>query len=106
MSGSGTIVFVESNTSGTGRLFVQAARGMGYRPVLVTARPEKYAYLSQPGAPEVIRVPRADEETVLAAIREQLDGGGEVAGITSSSEYFIGTAAALAARMGLPGPDA
>jgi biotin carboxylase len=104
MSGSGTIVFVESNTSGTGRLFVQAARGMGYRPVLVTARPEKYAYLSQPGAPEVIRVPQADEETVLAAIRERLDG--EVAGITSSSEYFIGTAAALAARMGLPGPDA
>lgn len=106
MSGSGAIVFVESNTSGTGRLFVQAARGMGYRPVLVTARPEKYAYLSQPGAPEVIRVPRADEETVLAAVRERLDGGRGVAGITSSSEYFIGTAAALAARMGLPGPDA
>lgn len=105
MSGSGTIVFVESNTSGTGRLFVQAARGMGYHPVLVTARPEKYAYLSQPGAPEVIRVPRADEETVLAAIRERLEGG-RVAGITSSSEYFIGTAAALAARMGLPGPNA
>jgi biotin carboxylase len=105
MSGAGTIVFVESNTSGTGRLFVQAARGMGYRPVLVTARPEKYAFLSQPGAPEVVRVPRADEETVLAAVRG-LDAGRGVAGITSSSEYFIGTAAALAARMGLPGPDA
>ena len=58
----GVVLFIESNTSGTGRLFVQTARGMGYRPVLVTARPEKYAYLSQAGAPEVIRVPRADEE--------------------------------------------
>ena len=44
------LLFVESNTSGTGRLFVQRARELGYRPVLITTRPEKYAYLAQPGS--------------------------------------------------------
>jgi biotin carboxylase len=102
----GAVLFIESNTSGTGRLFVQTARSMGYRPVLLTARPEKYAYLSQDGAPEVVIVPRTDEETLEATIRARFADGAEVAGITSSSEYFIATAAALAARFGLPGPDA
>jgi len=100
------VLFIESNTSGTGRLFVQAAREMGYRPVLVTARPEKYAYLSQEGAPEVIVVPRVDEDDLHRLILDRFDGGAGVAGITSSSEYFIATAAALAARFGLAGPDA
>lgn len=100
------VLFIESNTSGTGRLFVHTARGMGYRPVLVTARPEKYAYLSQPGAPDVVQVARVDEDTVEAMVRERFADGREVAGITSSSEYFIATAAALAKRFGLPGPDA
>ena len=35
------VLVIESNTTGTGRLFVSAARKIGYRPILVTARPEK-----------------------------------------------------------------
>jgi biotin carboxylase len=109
MSGAasrGVVLFVESNTSGTGRIFVHTARAMGFRPVLITAKPEKYAYLSQEGAPEVVVVPRVDEDELYAWVRERFAGGAEVAGITSSSEYFIATAAALAARFGLAGPDA
>ena len=62
MSGSPrrVLLFVESNTSGTGPLFVRTARDMGFRPVLVTARPEHYRFLSQDGAPEVAVVPRID----------------------------------------------
>ncbi len=102
----GVVLFIESNTSGTGRLFVHTARGMGYRPVLVTARPAKYAFLQDPGAPEVIEAPTDDEAALHALISERFAGGSEVAGITSSSEYFIATAAALARRFGLAGPDA
>jgi biotin carboxylase len=102
----GAVLFVESNTSGTGRLFVRTARAMGYRPVLVTARPEKYAFLAQEGAPEVVVVPRIDVDELHALVVRDFAGGAGVAGITSSSEYFIATAAALAARLGLPGPDA
>lgn len=100
------LLFIESNTSGTGRLFVHAAREMGFRPVLITAKPEKYAFLAQEGAPEVIRVLRTDEETLHGLIVRRFGGRVDVAGITSSSEYFIATAAALSARFGLPGPDA
>lgn len=105
--GSGkALLFVESNTSGTGRLFARTARNMGFVPVLITTRPEKYAYLAEEGAPEVVVVPRIDEDELQALIAERWDGAAGVAGITSSSEYFVATAAALAARFGLPGPDA
>jgi len=100
------LLFIESNTSGTGRLFVRAAREMGFAPVLATARPERYAFLSGADAPEVLVVPRADEATLEPLLRERHGEWGGIAGITSSSEYFIATAAALAARLGLPGPDA
>lgn len=100
------VLFVESNTSGTGRIFVHTARAMGFRPVLATARPEKYAYLSQEGAPEVLAVPRVDEDELYALFCDRFAGGAGIAGITSSSEYFIADAAALAARFGLAGPDA
>jgi biotin carboxylase len=99
------LLFVESNTSGTGRLFVRAAREMGFAPVLVTTRPGKYAFLAAADAPEVLAVAEVSEEALEPVLRARFGGGG-IGGITSSSEYFIGTAAALAARFGLPGPDA
>lgn len=105
-AGAKALLFIESNTSGTGRLFARTARGMGFAPVLVTTRPEKYSYLSEDGAPEVVVVPRIDEDELHALVSRRYDGGAGVAGITSSSEYFIATAAALAARFGLAGPDA
>jgi S-sulfo-L-cysteine synthase (3-phospho-L-serine-dependent) len=105
-AGGRALLFIESNTSGTGRLFVHTARELGFAPVLITAKPEKYAYLAEAGAPETIVVPRIDEDALDLLIRERFDGGAGVGGITSSSEYFIATAAALAARLGLPGPDA
>ncbi|HEX2079992.1 MAG TPA: ATP-grasp domain-containing protein [Longimicrobium sp.] len=104
--GRAAVLFIESNTSGTGRLFVRTARGMGFAPVLVTARPEKYAFLAEEGAPEVIRVPRTDEDALYALIQGRFGGAAGIVGITSSSEYHVATAAALAARFGLPGPDA
>jgi argininosuccinate lyase len=106
-SGGGkALLFIESNTSGTGRLFVHAAREMGFRPVLITAKPEKYAFLAQEGAPRVMVVGDTGEDVLHALIVRRFGGRVDVAGITSSSEYFIATAAALARRFGLPGPDA
>ncbi|HEV7588755.1 MAG TPA: ATP-grasp domain-containing protein [Longimicrobium sp.] len=99
------LLLVESNTSGTGRLFVRAAREMGFTPVLVTARPGAYAFLADEDAPEVLVVERTDEDALEPLLRARYGADG-IAGITSSSEYFVATAAALAARFGLPGPGA
>jgi S-sulfo-L-cysteine synthase (3-phospho-L-serine-dependent) len=100
------VVFIESNTSGTGLLFIRAAECMGYRPVLVTAQPAKYRFLSEPGGLDVMVVDRVDEQAVYDSVLLPLRATTEVGGITSSSEYHVATAAALAERMGLPGPDA
>ena len=100
------LLFIESNTSGTGRLFVQRAREIGCHPVLITSRPDTYAYLSEAGAPEVLCVPRVAPSTIEDVVRRRFGRAADVAGVTSSSEYFVATAAAVAARFGLAGPDA
>jgi len=79
---------------------------LGFAPVMITVRPGKYAYPAEDGAPEVVVVPRIDEDELHALIEARWGGAAGVAGITSSSEYFVAAAAALAARFGLPGPHA
>ncbi|MFJ8860521.1 argininosuccinate lyase [Streptomyces sp. NPDC102451] len=98
------LALVESNTTGTGRRFCAAARDRGMRPVMLTRRPERYPYLTQDGI-DVVVLDTTDGAVVLAACRELADGAG-LAGVTSSSEYFIATAAATADALGLPAPDA
>lgn len=83
------VLFIESNTSGTGRRFVRTAREMGYAPVLITARPETYAYLAEADAPETIVVPRVDEGELYVLIADRFGGGADVAGITSGPEYLM-----------------
>ena len=93
------LVLVESNTSGTGRLFARTARKLGVRPILLADSPARYSYAAEEQL-DVIEIDTSDEAAVLAACSE-LDG---VAGITSSSEYYIHTAASVAQTLGLPGP--
>ncbi|WP_377807867.1 ATP-grasp domain-containing protein (plasmid) [Azospirillum sp. A29] len=98
------LLFIESNTSGTGRLFAQTARALGFEPVLISRQPSRYPYVVE----DAIRSIEANtaDLTVLRSLVRQLARSEGVAGITSSSEYFIATAARLAADLGLPGPDA
>ncbi|MFJ7905262.1 ATP-grasp domain-containing protein [Streptomyces sp. NPDC096198] len=103
MSGD-LLVLVESNTTGTGRLFPEAARTLGLHPVLLAADPARYAWS---GAVEAVRTDTDSTEAVVDACRA-LAATRRLAGITTSSDYFVGTAAAAAAALGLPGhaPDA
>ncbi|WP_234389391.1 ATP-grasp domain-containing protein [Streptomyces sp. CS149] len=96
-------VCVESNTTGTGRLFCAAARARGMRPVVLAKDPGRYPYLAEDGV-DVRVVDTSDEVRVREVCRELADSGG-VAGVTSSSEYFVATAAAAAVALGLPAPD-
>ncbi|MEU6439252.1 ATP-grasp domain-containing protein [Streptomyces sp. NPDC047046] len=98
------MAFLESNTTGTGREFCGAARARGLRPVLLAKDPARYPYVAE-DAVEVRVLDTSDP----AAVSQALDGlaaDGGLAGVTSSSEYFIASAARAAARLGLPGPDA
>lgn len=93
---------VESNTTGSGRLFCAAARARDMRPVVLTADPTRYPYLADDGI-EVLVVDTADGLAIRAACRRL--AADRLVGVTSSSEYFAATAAAVASELGLPAPD-
>jgi len=94
------IVFIESNTSGTGHLFVTKAIQLGLRPVVLTDSPYRYPYLRQDKI-EFVQTDTSDIESLSDQV-SALNQEGEIAGILSSSEYFIEASAILASRFGLP----
>jgi S-sulfo-L-cysteine synthase (3-phospho-L-serine-dependent) len=95
------LVLVESNTTGSGRLFCAAARTLGLRPVLFARDPGRYPYVGSDGI-DHRRVDTADPAAIGAACA---DLAGRVAGVTSSSEYSIAIAAQVARARRLPHPD-
>src|SRR5262249_30279093 len=97
------IIFIESNTSGTGRLFVRVAGEHGYEPVMLVEKKERYAFLDEDLVP--FRRCNTTSNIQIAAILKSLAREAALAGIFSSSEYFLETAAIFAAEYDLPGPD-
>lgn len=97
---AGWLALVESNTTGTGRDFALAARTLGLRPVLLTKGERHYPYAAELDL-DVLLTDTSSPSAVLAACA----GLPGLRGITSSSEYFIGVAAAVARDLGLPGVD-
>ncbi|MBY8848166.1 ATP-grasp domain-containing protein [Saccharothrix longispora] len=94
------LVLVESNTTGSGRLFCARAAARGLLPVVLARDVSRYPYL-RADAINTRVVDTADADAVAEACREPA----RLAGVTSSSEFFIARAAATAAAFGLPAPD-
>jgi biotin carboxylase len=95
------LVLVESNTTGSGRLFCRAAGRLGLRPVLFARDPGRYPYVAADGVDHRV-VDTADVQAVRSAA---LGLDGRIAGVTSSSEYFIAAAAEVARSFGRAHPD-
>lgn len=94
-------LLVEGNTTGTGAQFVDRARALGFDPVLAAADPSRYRFPAEEKV-RVVQTDTADLETLTSLATGLADG---LAGVCSSSEYFVETAARLARALGLPGPD-
>jgi biotin carboxylase len=103
VSGSKSLIFISSNTSGTGRLFLEKAARMGLDPVLVCDDPERFAFLRGMHV-RVVIADLSDESAVLEAVR-RIARRSRVAGVLSSSEYYQVLAARAARALELPGPD-
>ena len=99
-----SLAFIESNTSGTGRLFARASAGQGFRPVLLASDPRRYEYAAQDGI-DVITTDTQSKSAILDVCSRIGGGDSALAGVTSSSEYFIETAAMIARELSLPGPS-
>lgn len=98
------MALIESNTSGTGRLFARAAVAQGFRPILLSDDPTRYAYATDDQL-DTLQVDTNDVSELIAAC-QRLAADGCLSGVTSSSEYYVATAATVARRLGLPGPQA
>ncbi|MEV0276924.1 ATP-grasp domain-containing protein [Streptomyces sp. NPDC050610] len=95
--------FLESNTTGTGRQFCAAAAARGMRPVLLARDPDRYPYAAEDRV-ETLVLDTGDFDAVREAC-ERLASGAGLAGVASSSEYFVAPAARVAAKLGLPAAD-
>ncbi|MEU7331595.1 pyridoxal-phosphate dependent enzyme [Streptomyces parvus] len=93
-------VFVESNTTGTGMLALRIAAEAGYEAVLATGDPHRYAGLQETGA-TVVDCDTNDTEALVRAVTKAFEPGC-IAGVSTTSEFYLVSAAALATAVGLP----
>jgi biotin carboxylase len=82
-------------------MFAVAARARGLRPVLLSSRPERYPWVAE----DDVDVVWADTSDAAAVVAAAADRGRGLAGLVTSSEYFVAVTARAATRLGLPGAD-
>ncbi|MFI9123658.1 pyridoxal-phosphate dependent enzyme [Streptomyces bikiniensis] len=95
------LVFVESNTTGSGMLALTSARKLGYMPVLLTGKAERYAGLAETGS-EVLVCDTNSQQALRAALQKRFRHE-ELAGITTTSDFYVPAVADLTTWLGLPG---
>ncbi|MGZ4135142.1 MAG: ATP-grasp domain-containing protein [Tumebacillaceae bacterium] len=98
------LLFVESNTTGTGMLALKKAKSWGLLPVFLCNKPERYLGLEETGA-QVLVCDTNSLEAVKQTIEANLNVD-ELCGIATTSEFYLETVAELTSAYGLPGNPA
>ncbi|MFE3742583.1 pyridoxal-phosphate dependent enzyme [Streptomyces sp. NPDC059134] len=93
------LVFVESNTTGTGMLALRTATRLGFAPVLLAKDPGRYQGLDATRC-ETVVCDTEDDAAVRAAASA---AGRNLAGTTTTSDFYLAHTARLARALGLPG---
>ena len=93
-------VFVESNTTGTGRATVERLLDEGAQVTFLAREPRKYPFLTE-GSPRLAVVP-AETNDVEQVIREveEIRGREPVDALLTFSDYYVAIVAEAAARLG------
>jgi cysteine synthase A len=94
-----TLVFIESNTTGSGMLAFGRASRLGVSPVLATTDPGRYAGLAETGVPVVV-CDTNSPDSLSGKLREAV---GHISGVVTTSEFYAVTVARVAAELALPG---
>src|SRR5690242_19838528 len=95
------LMFVESNTTGTGMLALSKARTLGFSPLFLTNRPQRYRGLEQTGCP-VLVCETNSIETLKKTIETHVEPN-TICGVTTTSEFYLETVAQLAEAYTLAG---
>ncbi|PDY46828.1 ATP-grasp domain-containing protein [Bacillus pseudomycoides] len=95
------LLFIESNTTGTGMMALKKAYSMNFIPILMTNKPDRYLGLEDTGCKIIVCDTNKIcdiQNSINFEIRHQ-----ELAGILTTSEYYLETVAKLATIYNLPG---
>jgi len=99
------LLFVESNTTGTGMILLNKTKIWGYDPVFLTQRPDVYVGLNETGC-EIISCDTNSVTDLIQVIKSTFTSE-EIAGIMTTSEYYLTIVSELTIIFDLPGnpPD-
>lgn len=100
-----SIIIIESNTSGTGELFLKRVINYGYTPIFLSANLDLYPFLDQLEI-KTYEVDTTNIEGMINICKHLQENGVFIKGIFSSSEYYIFMAAKLAQEFGMPSANA
>ena len=95
------LLFIESNTSGTGYLFLENALKNHMCPILFTANPELYK-IPYNGI-TIEKVNTNDINSILDSCYNLYRNNIKISGVLSTSDYYVYTASIIAKTLGLPG---
>ncbi|MCB9980951.1 MAG: ATP-grasp domain-containing protein [Rhodospirillales bacterium] len=103
MNKKDVVIFIESNTSGSGEDFFKIVRLKGLRAILLTTNKELYPWAEKYAQIVECNTNALDAlETQIKTLAEEHN----IKGIGTSSDYYIRTAAQMAFVFNLSGPDA
>lgn len=95
------LLFIESNTTGTGMIALEKAVSWGLKALFFTHDPKRYKGLEKTGC-EVI-ICDTNNPTSLRALIEQQVNREDICGIVTTSDFYLETVAELASVFNLPG---
>ncbi|MCX4692896.1 pyridoxal-phosphate dependent enzyme [Streptomyces sp. NBC_01408] len=95
------LLFVESNTTGTGMMAMRSAAGLDLRPVLLTNDAGRYAGVEDTGC-DIVVCDTNSAAALRAAVQENF-AREEIAGVTTTSDFYVPLVADIAEWLGLPG---
>lgn len=92
----GKIVFIESNTTGSGKIFIEKALSKNLEVIFLTQNPKKYSFLTCLNIHPIIIDTRNISDIMLFLKKIE-----NIKGIFSTSEYFIHIASQVAESLNL-----
>lgn len=99
------VIFIESNTSGTGEIFIKKVIQYGMKPILLTSDPNLYSFLKSRIQVDVVRINTLDRNLIINFCERFIAQGNSIEGVTSTSEYYVQMASEIAYYLKLSGAD-
>lgn len=100
-----TIIYIESNTSGTGEIFIRKAIKYGMKPILLTANPSIYSFLHKIPGLIIHELNTQSFSEIVKFCEKFISDGNSIKGVFSSSEYYIEIVGRVASYFSLPSVD-